>query len=70
MQVAAMAVNDFLARLHPYRFDQNSAYARLDYLFHDCSMIPTQEADFEVSQALKKDIGKADWLFRMPGFTR
>lgn len=70
MQVAAMAVNDFLARLHPYRFDHNSAFARLDYLFHDCSTIPTPEAKFEVSQALSKDIGKADWLFKMPGFTR
>ena len=27
MQFAAMAVNEFLARLHPYRFDQNREFA-------------------------------------------
>jgi hypothetical protein len=69
MQMASTAVNEFLARIHPYRYDDNSDFAltrtsfvqRTDYC----------EAEPEPSGMFFSNIGKADVapLLSMPGLS-
>jgi hypothetical protein len=58
MHFASMAVNELLARLHPYRDDDNS-----DYAIYRMSLTQGQiykEADGEPCNALKKYVGRGD----------
>ncbi len=57
-QLASMAVNDFLARIHPYRNDPNSDFAI--QRFSLCNPILYHEPSSEPCQALKKYVGWGD----------
>lgn len=58
MQMASTAVNEFLARLHPYRYDENadSAVVRTSFI----QGIEYREAEQASSGAFAAHIGKAD----------
>jgi hypothetical protein len=58
MQMASLAVNEFLARLHPYRFDDNaeSAIVRTSFISNE----HVREADGEASGRFFPQIGKGD----------
>jgi len=58
MQIASMAVNEFLARLHPYRFDDNagSAVVRANFVGGEYYRLPEPAA----SGGFLAHIGKAD----------
>lgn len=58
MQIAAMAVNEFLARLHPYRYDPNA-----DFAVHRISLIQGasyHEPDGNPCRVLGKHVGRGD----------
>lgn len=58
MQLAAMAVNEFLARLHPYRLDPNgeSAVVRVGFMQNECR----REGDGAPCQVLSRHAGRGD----------
>jgi len=57
-QIASTAVNEFLARLHPYRLDDNSAFATVRTSF--IQGVTYQEAEEPPSGAFFRHIGKGD----------
>lgn len=58
MQAASMAVNEFLARLHPYRIDHNSKFATIRFSFVHEYMFLEKETD--LSGRLSPFIGRGD----------
>lgn len=58
MQVAATAVNEFLARIHPYRNIPNSEIDAIRIMFSDCTSYP--EALPEACAFFAKYMGKGD----------
>jgi len=58
MQMASTAVNEFLARLHPYRYDDNaeSAIVRTGFMDGSHFRVPDEAA----SDSFAAHIGKAD----------
>jgi hypothetical protein len=58
MLLASLGVNELLARLHPYRDDDNGAYDHIEVNLGDMSMIPTSQA--EPCPIFKGDVGKGD----------
>ncbi len=58
MFYAALAVNDFLARFHPYRNQANSEYAYLGASLAELQFYP--EADGEDCTLLKRHVGRGD----------
>jgi len=65
-QVASMAVNEFLARIHPFRYDSNKDFAVTRISFTDAYI--QHEAEGEADLYLKKFIGRGDMepLLNMP----
>jgi hypothetical protein len=58
MLIASLAVNDFLARVHPYRHESSSAYAiQRVSLSHD---IYVHEADATTCQVVGRNLGRGD----------
>jgi hypothetical protein len=58
MQIGAVAVNEFLARLHPYRYDPNA-----DFAVQRISLIQGasyREPDGEPCRVLSKHVGRGD----------
>ena len=69
MQIASMAVNEFLARLHPYRYDPNADFATVR-----TSLIQGEtyrECDTDSSPAFDRYVGRGDLrpLLDMPALT-
>ena len=60
MQIASMAVNEFLARIHPFRFDSNAGYAITRISLSDSYI--QYEADGEPDKYLEKFTGRGDML--------
>jgi len=58
MQIASMAVNEFLARLHPYRTDNNSEFATIRVNFGNWAFIKTPEEAEE--SRFSREIGRGD----------
>lgn len=58
--VASMAVNEMLARIHRYRYDQNNAYAVLRYAVHEPGVFKEAEGDLKVCRVLSKEVGRGD----------
>jgi hypothetical protein len=58
MFYAALAVNDFLAGLHPYRNQANSEYAYLGASLAELQFYP--EVDGEDCTPLKRHVGRGD----------
>ena len=56
--IAALAVNDFLARLHPYREDSNSLVASIEFSLSSLEFFP--EAESEFCPLLSNDVGCGD----------
>ncbi len=59
MQVAAMAVNEFLARIHGYRYQANSAFAVRRVALHD-EAASFNESDGEPCPEMARQVGRGD----------
>ena len=59
-QVASMAVNEMLARIHRYRNDPNGDFALQQYALHEGYIHKISESKLEVCQALVNDLGRGD----------
>jgi hypothetical protein len=58
MQAASMAVNEFLARLHPYRYDPNAGFAASRFsLIQGATFL---EAEGPPCKALARHAGRGD----------
>ncbi len=70
MQIASMAVNEFLARLHPYRLDDNSSSAVVRVNFVGTEIVRSLEG--EASGMYAKNLGRGDsrLLLNMPDLSR
>jgi molybdopterin/thiamine biosynthesis adenylyltransferase len=58
--VAAMAVNELLARIHGFRYDRNDAYAALRYAVHEPGVFREAEWDLTPCPVLTKEVGRGD----------
>lgn len=59
-QMAALAVNDLLARLHPYRNDSNADYAAQHMVFHEGFIAKKAESEFAGCEVLSPYVGRGD----------
>ncbi len=59
MQLSSMAVNEFLARLHPFRYDHNSENAITRFSLSDNYIL--KEADGPADEYLMRYIGSGDY---------
>lgn len=55
---SAFALNDFLARIHGYRFDPNGLYAQTTMNLCDMCIYPTAENEFPSYKPWKRFVGK------------
>jgi molybdopterin/thiamine biosynthesis adenylyltransferase len=60
MQIAAIAMNELLNRLHPYKFRALSDTAKLAIDVTADFIIPEKESDFAVDEQLAKKVGRGD----------
>lgn len=58
MLLASIGVNELLARLHPYRDDQNHAYDHIEVDLGDMQMMPSSKS--ATCPIFKRDVGKGD----------
>jgi hypothetical protein len=58
--VASMAVNEMLARIHQFRYDNNDAYASLRYAVHEPCVFREAESDLMPCAILTKEVGRGD----------
>lgn len=58
MLAASLAVNEFLARIHPYREETNSAYASVAFSLASMELIPEEEENR--CNILASSVGKGD----------
>lgn len=58
--VAALAVNEMLARIHRFRYQDNDAYAVQRYILHDPHVFLEAEGDLHVCPVLAKEVGRGD----------
>lgn len=58
--VASMAVNEMLARIHRFRYDDNNSYATLRYTLHEPHVFKDAEGDLTVCAVLSKEVGRGD----------
>ncbi len=59
-QVAAMAVNELLARIHCYRLPPNEEFASQRLALHEGVVFRETESKLPVCQVLNKEIGRGD----------
>lgn len=59
-QIASMAMNELLARIHRYRNDANETYALQQYALHEGYNYRTAESKFPTCAVLPKDVGRGD----------
>ncbi len=57
---ASMAVNEMLARIHRFRYDNNDSYASLRYAVHEPCVFRESESDLEPCPILAKEVGRGD----------
>ncbi|MEE9431460.1 MAG: ThiF family adenylyltransferase [Melioribacteraceae bacterium] len=61
-QISSFAVNDFLARIHCYRYNNNSTYAITMFNFCDWDLITESEEKLNQKNTFTKFIGRGDML--------
>lgn len=68
MQTATFAVNDFLARIHSYRYDSNEEYAIMRFNVTGCYMLFEKEEQYEQDHYLAGFAGRGDMnpMLNMP----
>ena len=68
MQTATFAVNDFLARIHSYRYDPNEQYAIMRFNVTGCYMLFEEDSQYEQDSYLAKFAGRGDMnpMLNMP----
>ncbi|MBK8945437.1 MAG: ThiF family adenylyltransferase [Ignavibacteriae bacterium] len=71
-QISALAINDFLARIHQYRYEENSNYASTSFNFCDWSLVYNDETSFNQINIFNKYVGRGDMypLLDMPVFSK
>jgi hypothetical protein len=69
MLFAALSVNEFLARIHPYRNRPNGEYAYVPGNLSEMALLPEPEG--EACPLLKRHVGRADCtpLLDMPALS-
>jgi hypothetical protein len=60
MFYASLAVNEFLARIHPYRDDPNSAFASYCVSLTQALLYRREESEYSVDSGLAKHTGRGD----------
>ncbi len=70
MLIGSLAVNELLARLHPFRDDPNGAFAHIEVSLSEMAMFRDPKPD--VCAILRGDLGKGDVrpLLGMPELSR
>lgn len=70
MQAATFAMNDFLARIHPYRYDPNGQYAIMRFNVTGCYMLFEEDGQYEQDKYLARFAGRGDMnpMLNMPEF--
>lgn len=70
MLFSSLAVNDFLARIHPYRHEKNNSYAQMALSLAMQELLPSAEEEFSSYEPWAKYVGRADMLplLDMPDF--
>jgi molybdopterin/thiamine biosynthesis adenylyltransferase len=58
--IAAMAVNELLARIHRFRYDRNDAYAAQRYALHEAWNFRDAEWELKPCPVLPKEVGRGD----------
>ncbi len=58
--IASIAVNEMLARIHRFRYDNNDTYASLRYAIHEPCVFRESESDLEPCPVLAKEVGRGD----------
>lgn len=68
MQTATFAVNDFLARIHSYRYDPNGQYAIMRFNVTGCYMLFEEDSQYEQDEYLSGFAGRGDMnpMLNMP----
>lgn len=71
-QISALAINDFLARIHSYRYEGNDRFASTCFNFCDWDMVYEEEVVFDQTNIFKKYIGRGNMtpLLDMPVFSK
>lgn len=59
-QAASMAVNEFLARIHPFRADPNAECARTSFDLTNGLLIKEREDEFPCCEVVRKYVGRGD----------
>lgn len=59
-QIAAMGVNEMLARVHSFRYEPNGEFADQCLLLHEGHIDRVREEDLPCCEVLKKDVGRGD----------
>ena len=70
MFAAALAMNDFLARMHPYRMTPNADVASIEFSLAELRL--TQDEELADCLVMARDVGRGDrslWL-GLPGLGR
>ena len=72
MFASALAVNDFLARIHPYREIDNGDVAEIEFCLSGLEIFTTSEQEMEPDPALASQVGRGDVspLLGRPGLIR
>ena len=60
MQVAAIAINELLNRIHPYKISSLAQTAKIAVDVTDNFMVPENESDFPVDNFALKQVGRGD----------
>ena len=68
MQAATFAINDFLARIHSYRYDPNGEYAIMRFNVTGCYMLFEKDDEYEQDKYLANFAGRGDMspMLNMP----
>lgn len=60
MYIAALAINDFLARIHPYRDDPNYEIASIEFSLSSLEFFKQSEDDYVVCKLMQNKVGIGD----------
>lgn len=60
--IAAMAVNEMLARIHKFRYENNDGYAVQRYTVHEPHLFLESEDRFDICPVLSKEVGRGNTI--------
>lgn len=71
-QISTLAINDFLARIHTYRYVNNNDFASTTFNFCDWSLVYNKEEKYDQTNIFKNYVGRGNMspLLDMPIFSK